>query len=300
MNPVVSVIMAVRDEERRVGLAIASVIRQTLSDSELIIVDDASTDGTARALQSFAAADPRILVLSSSKNLGRAQARNWALQEARADLIAILDADDMMMPARLERQVGFMAANPLVGMLGAWAYYLFADVCQMRYAQPPIDDTTIRRRLASRIMPFIHPTMMFRRELMLSSGGYAAGSSQGNEDLYTCIRLIAKTRAASMPEPLLIYSAHGLLQGARLFDKYREIIELENSCSDRSVGPSCCISLLVRKLIVNHIPPSLYGTLMLERLQRWPKCAESEIRKISDWINILNRVRIEIESGQAL
>ncbi len=300
MAPIVSVIMAVRNEEQRVGLAIASILGQTISDLELVAVDDASTDGTAKVLQSFADADPRVIVLSSSTNMGRSQARNLALREARADLVAILDADDMMMPDRLEMQVKYMTTNPEVGMLGTWAYYLLPDVCQIRLAQPPIDDATIRRRLASRVMPFVHPSMVLRRKLLLSSGGYVAWSKKGNEDLYTCSRLITKTKGASIPEPLLIYSAHGLLQGSRLVDRYQEIIEIENSRSNCSLNFSGRMNFLARKLIAGYIPPSFYSELVRERLQRWPKCSEVESGKVANWIAVLDRNRLEIENRRNL
>ncbi len=91
----VSVIMAAYNNEREVGLAVASVLLQDYKDFELVIVNDASTDAAPEILKRFAAQDARIVLLHNERNLGRAWSRNRAIETARGDLLAILDADDI-------------------------------------------------------------------------------------------------------------------------------------------------------------------------------------------------------------
>lgn len=88
--------------------SVASVQAQTRGDWELIIIDDASEDATADLARALAAADPRITVLQQASNGGAAQARNRGIRAARGRYVAFLDADDLWLPAKLERQIGFM------------------------------------------------------------------------------------------------------------------------------------------------------------------------------------------------
>ena len=103
--PVVSVIMANHNGAAYLADAIASVRRQSLSELELIVSDDASTDDSARIVGEAIAGDPRIRLVRSTQNSGPAAARNKALALARGDWIAVMDSDDLMHPDRLERLV---------------------------------------------------------------------------------------------------------------------------------------------------------------------------------------------------
>ena len=91
--------------------AVASVQGQSRTDWELIIIDDASQDATADLARALAAADPRIVVLQQAQNGGAAQARNRGIRAARGRYIAFLDADDLWLPAKLDRQIAFMQAT---------------------------------------------------------------------------------------------------------------------------------------------------------------------------------------------
>ena len=104
-KPSVSVIMAHHDGKDYIGAAIASVLGQSLGALELILSDDASTDGSREIAQAAAASDPRVKVVRSDRRGGPAVARNRALDMARGDWIAIVDADDLIHPERLERLV---------------------------------------------------------------------------------------------------------------------------------------------------------------------------------------------------
>jgi len=289
MKPLVSVIMAARNEEQHIGLAIASVLEQTLSDLELIVIDDASNDGTAQIIQSFAKIDSRITILSNSDRLGRARTRNRGIQEAHADLIAILDADDLMMPERLERQIEFMRANPEIGMLGSGAYYFLSGAYEIRCVQSPLEDTIIRRMLIRGIMPFIHPSMMFRREQILSVGGYFCITPNYNEDLSLCARLIHQTRGASLSDKLIIFSADGLLNACKLKGKYQEGVGQTCYFLKQGFNFDLCATMIKHWILGNLMPESVLSALMRWRLRQLPICSLQESEKVTSWIGFLNQ-----------
>lgn len=105
----VSVIMPVHNDQDYIKCAINSVLRQTHSNLELIIVDDFSNDKTLEVIESFS--DPRLKVYTFKQNLGAAAARNEALKNAKGDYVAFLDGDDYWLPNKLETQLNFMSEN---------------------------------------------------------------------------------------------------------------------------------------------------------------------------------------------
>lgn len=108
MNETVSVIMPAYNSEPFVAASIESVLAQTYSDLELLIVDDVSSDKTASVVESYMRKDPRIRFFRQPQNAGAAEARNRAIGEARGRYIAFLDSDDLWLPEKLHRQIGAM------------------------------------------------------------------------------------------------------------------------------------------------------------------------------------------------
>jgi glycosyltransferase involved in cell wall biosynthesis len=123
-QPAVSVIMPARDCLRWLPRSTASVLTQSRRDLELIVLDDASRDGSWEWLQTAAAGDPRLRPVRLA-GVGASRARNHALPLARAELVAFLDADDSWRPGKLERQLAFHAAHPKVVL--SFTDYLHVD-----------------------------------------------------------------------------------------------------------------------------------------------------------------------------
>ena len=120
MPPVVSVVMAVFDGERFLEPAVESILGQSVSALELVVVDDGSTDATPRMLAAYAARDARVVVHRHA-NRGRTASLNVGVRLARAPLVARLDADDVCLPERLARQVAFLERHEAVALVGGGA-----------------------------------------------------------------------------------------------------------------------------------------------------------------------------------
>jgi len=120
-DPLISVVMAAYNARRFLDEAVESICAQTLTDWELIVVDDCSTDGTFERFQWWNRKDARIWAFQTKKNRGPGEARDFALQHARGRYIAFLDSDDIAMPERLQKQFAFLQAHPDIIAVGSRA-----------------------------------------------------------------------------------------------------------------------------------------------------------------------------------
>ena len=215
--PAVSVLMGVHDGAAWISRAIASVLTQTLADLELIVVDDGSADATPTLLAGVR--DPRLVVERQAR-AGLAVALNRALARARGPLVARLDADDVALPTRLERQRDFLQAHPEVGLLGTAARVVDESDRDVGITRPPEDDRAIRRALIRR-NPFVHSSVMLRRAVVSSVGGYDASFAVAQDyDLW--LRLSVITRMANLAEPLVIrHLVAGRVTAAREDERLR-------------------------------------------------------------------------------
>src|SRR5688500_16211811 len=123
MSTPVSVILPAFNAERFVASAVRSVLAQTHGDFELLAIDDGSTDRTREILEMLAEEDGRVRVLSHA-NYGMGRSLNEALEEAKHDWVARMDADDVMVPNRLERQLAFLAENPKLVVASSQVHYI--------------------------------------------------------------------------------------------------------------------------------------------------------------------------------
>jgi glycosyltransferase involved in cell wall biosynthesis len=197
--PAVSVLMAVHNGAPLVAAAVASVLGQSDGDLELIVIDDGSTDATAELLA--AVDDPRLRPHRQART-GLTRALNRALAVARGPLVARLDADDLALPERLARQRAFLAAHPEVGLLGTAAREEDPGGGAARVVQPPTADAALRRALI-RANPFVHSSVMVRRELLERAGGYDERLAVAQDyDLW--MRLARLTRLANLSDVLVV------------------------------------------------------------------------------------------------
>ncbi|MFT8242525.1 glycosyltransferase [Roseomonas sp. BN140053] len=204
-TPAVSVVLPVRDGARFLEAAVNSILGQSLRELELLVVDDGSRDETPAILRRLAAADARLRVLSGPP-LGLVPALNRGLREARAPLVARMDADDVAAPERLARQVAALEAAPEVALLGTGWRVVRADGQPRRDVSPPTGSEAIRAALV-RANPIAHPTVILRRAAVLGVGGYRPAFRLA-EDFDLWLRLAERHELRNLPEPLLDYREH--------------------------------------------------------------------------------------------
>jgi glycosyltransferase involved in cell wall biosynthesis len=198
--PGVSVLMGVRDGAPWVGEAVKSILGQTLTDLELIVIDDGSMDGTAAILERFRH-DVRLRVVPQGP-AGLTRSLNRALAVASAPLIARLDADDIALPERLARQRAVLDAHPEVGVLGTGAREVDESGREIRVVIPPADHAALQRALI-RANPMVHSSVMMRRTVLEALGGYDERLSVAQDyDLW--MRMAGVTRLANISEPLVV------------------------------------------------------------------------------------------------
>ena len=198
--PRVSVVMPVFNGEKYLAEAIESILTQTFTDFNLLIVDDSSQDGTAAIIRSYMKGDDRVRSYRLEQNLGTSHARRIGIENSRAEIIAIMDADDISLPKRLQRQVSFLDANPDISAAGTYAYEADEKLRQLRTIQPPLHHGSIliHYYLGS---PFVDATLTFRRRLLKNRVYLHVQSSH-------LTLLLGRARFANMPEPLYVYRRH--------------------------------------------------------------------------------------------
>jgi glycosyltransferase involved in cell wall biosynthesis len=163
--------MSVYNGQRFLEAAVRSILAQTMTDLELIVVDDGSTDRSLAILQSIAAEDERVKIISRP-NTGIAQALNEGLAIARGEFIAKMDADDVSIPDRFEKQVAFLRAHPeVVVVAGAWE---MIDECDrlLTRLNGPENDAEIQAMALTGHSPITHSCAMMRTDVLKSVGGY--------------------------------------------------------------------------------------------------------------------------------
>jgi hypothetical protein len=206
-SPIVSVLMPVYNAEAFLVEALESLLAQTCRDFELIAIDDGSSDQSPMLLNQFAQQDSRIHINTQPENKGVSQALNIGLRLATGKYLARMDADDINLPQRLEKQVAFLEAHPEVGVLGTAATMIDINGYPLEVMEYPVSNLPIQWCLCF-YCPIIHPTVMLRREQLLKAGGYTSTFPLAEDyDLWT--RLAPTTQLTNLPEKLLRLRKHG-------------------------------------------------------------------------------------------
>jgi glycosyltransferase involved in cell wall biosynthesis len=166
-NPKISVIMSVYNGGKYLREAIESILNQTFTDFEFIIVNDGSTDNSLEIILSYT--DERIRIINNEKNIGLTKSLNKALKVARGEYIARQDADDVSLPNRFEEQIKYLKKHPEVVLLGTIAYLIDKNGKiigkKVALAKPSLKDLF-------KVNQFNHGSVMFKKEIVNQLGGY--------------------------------------------------------------------------------------------------------------------------------
>lgn len=198
----VSVVMAVKNGGELVKQSIESILAQTFSDFEFIVIDDGSDDDTFNIISSYQ--DPRMRCFTQ-KNQGVAKTANRGLGLARGKYIARQDHDDLSLPERLAKQVQFLELNPSYGLVGSRAEIWSMDGPTGRYHDHPTESDVLKFELLFN-NPFVHTSTMYRKELLGQVGVYDSNPEIVPLDDYEFISRVASvSNVANLEQRLVIY-----------------------------------------------------------------------------------------------
>ncbi len=203
--PLVSVLLAVHNDARFLREAIDSVLNQTLGDLELLVIDDASTDETEAVLA--AVGDQRLVVLRNDEQAGLAASLNCGLERASGTYIGRLDADDVALPERLERQVERLRAGPPAAVVGTAIADLDERGGRGHTHVLPQGARPLRWH-ALFSSPFFHPTVLVDRETLAAHGLRYDPAFLESEDYDLWTRLFAFADGDNLSEPLVLKRVH--------------------------------------------------------------------------------------------
>lgn len=226
-KPIISVVMPVLNPHPvYFRQAVESILNQTLEDWELVIVEDPSPRSAAEILRNYP--DPRIRHFVNPQRTSLVQQRNRALQEARAELIACQDADDISEPERLAKQFSFMEKNPEITVLGTQLTVIDGDGNILGYRRYPCGHDEIVQAMP-RYNPIGQPSVMFRKEVVLKFGGYQYDVYPAVEDYDLWCRLAREGfKFANLLEALVRYRVHvGGMKASKLRGVLKGTIELK-------------------------------------------------------------------------
>src|SRR5690606_34870006 len=200
----VTVFMAAYNATPYIAQAIQSILNQSFRDFELLIVDDGSTDNTVEIINSFD--DPRIRLIENDSNKGLGFTRNIALKEAKGEFLAILDADDIAFPKRLEKQVNHFFINPKLAVLGSYAHII--DKKGNRTGKDIKLSCNSDKLRATLFLSntFVHSSIMMRTSIFREIGGYP--NHPVAQDYALLVRIGLKYEIENLPEYLVEYRMH--------------------------------------------------------------------------------------------
>lgn len=201
--PKVSVLMPAYNAEKYIADAMESILNQTFQDFELIVLNDCSRDGTEGIILSYD--DPRIVYVKNPENMGVAGTLNRGLELAKGEYIARMDADDISLQNRLEKQVQYLDAHPKVAVLGT-NVELFDENGVISTGWSSTDPAQMKVDLLFSC-GLAHPSVMMRRNVIKELGGYDL-AFEGLEDYQLWCRVAKHYDVTTLPDLLFRYRIH--------------------------------------------------------------------------------------------
>lgn len=265
-----SVILPVFNAETYLKEAIRSVLGQTYSDFELILIDDGSTDKSSEIILDFD--DPRIVYLRNETNLGLVFSLNRGLETAKGDYIARMDADDICHPERFQKQILTLNSNPSIGLCACKAALIDLN------GQPAekVFFPKINAPIPWEILwhnPIVHPSVMFRKNILSGEREWYRLEEYPAEDYGLWCRLVAGTKMLILNDKLLYYR----ISPSGIFHSNQRVI------FDKSVSISRAYAFRVSGRIV----PSLHSYFYYQSQERIEAIVGASVKEARDWLNLL-------------
>lgn len=270
--PRVTVLTTLYNKGPFVEEAVRSILGSTFADLELLVVDDASTDDGVERVRRFS--DPRIRILTSGVNTGRAATANRGYDAARGEYVAVLDADDIMHPERLARQVAFLDMHPEVGVCGSYAQIIGTHGHVAEW--PPTDEEA--RGLLLFQDPLLYGSAMIRRPVLEEHHIRCLPHwHEPGMDYLFLLAIARHTRTATIPEPLTSYRL-----GEQNFRHGRDPIEVRaRICREVFLfyGLDAGEEEVELQLLLEHLYREPPGAGKLRALFRWKERLKEFNRK---------------------
>ena len=234
--PRVSVLMPVFNAAAYLAEAVESVLAQSFANFELLLHDDGSRDGSWKILQDYAARDPRIRI-SQGPNAGIAAVLNRLTEAARGTYLARMDADDICLPTRFEKQVQALDAAPDLALVSSDCLVIDAQARPIHFVRVTPCHEEIDAQHLRGVCAVMHPTVMMRRQALRAVGGYneAIGCA---EDLELWLRLAEQSKLANLPLVLLHYRIHDQSVSSTCRDQQRRETQAICEAAGRRRGVS--------------------------------------------------------------
>jgi GT2 family glycosyltransferase len=193
--------MTAYNGERYVREAMESILAQTYRDFEFLVVDDGSTDSTLQILEDMARQDPRVVLIKNETNLGLTRSVKLALQRAQVRIIARMDADDIALPSRFQKQINFFNQYPNTDVVGTAYEWIDDSGTILGRRDVPMTHTKIHRALI-RTNPFLHASVMMKKSVLDHVHGYNETYKKAQDyDLW--LRLSRTSHFANLAEVLM-------------------------------------------------------------------------------------------------
>ncbi len=207
MPPRISVIIPVYNGEKYLQETLESIFHQTFSDFELLVIDDASSDGSLKLVKEFALKDPRVKMFVNDQNMGISFSTNFGIDHAQGEFIALTDQDDISLPTRFEDQIQFLETHPEIDVLGTQVT-LINDQNEKQGDESPLPLTPglIRWGLIFGCM-LSNSSVMFRRKVFDESE-FRFGNFKAAQDYDLFTRLSLNCQMANLPKILLNSRRH--------------------------------------------------------------------------------------------
>jgi glycosyltransferase involved in cell wall biosynthesis len=203
-NPLVSVVMPAYNAEKYIEQAVKSILKQSHSNIELLVADDASADGTKKKLDSFLS-DTRVKAFHNQNNLGYLLTSNKLFEKCSGDFITFMDADDWSHLQRIEKMLNEFKKDPQLGCVGSFVQRVNENGTETSLIKFKTAYTEILADLPGEFN-FVGSALMFKKEAFIYAGPYEVVFNRiGSEDLYWAAKTFLKFKAINIPEVLYYY-----------------------------------------------------------------------------------------------
>jgi glycosyltransferase involved in cell wall biosynthesis len=265
--PKVSVLIPAYNAEKYLGEAIDSILNQTFTDFECIMIDDCSTDNTWKIIQKYAKKDSRIVGVKNEKNLGIAGNLNKAISLSKGKYLARMDADDWAYPERFEKQVQFLDTHIEVGIVGGAMEVRDETLEKVLYVRSYAQDDALLRKYMFKQSPFSHPCIMYRKEVIQDNLYNEKLSPTEDYDLY--FRVGKKYQFANLQDIVLKYRTSNTQsstakanrqQYLTLYIRLKALVEYGYKASTQEILSSL-LQLILIPILPNRLKVVLFNLL---------------------------------------